>query len=228
MKKLVVSLLIMMAGHVVQMTADINADVTLTPAGCNGVSTNIILVNNISGGVAPYTVSVVKTTDSVGLVQKGALAQTSFIFKIQQGDQRKAHATFTITVTDSAATAPFVYMQTLTQQTTFFLYDPVVVNVSCPGGHNGEIDLGGTVIGGHPVLPLSYSLMSVATGKIVTGPSPLFIGLPAGLYEARVGDADGNCAIGLALVTEPAVSTNPIIAYIQSKYCTSCITVPAT
>lgn len=233
MKKILISILMITAGNATQVVAQIMANITATNESCAGGMNNAngsvgtITVSNIRGGTPPYTVTATGAVAVGGQVQKGAAAQTSFTFSINFGPQTLASQVFNITVTDSATPpSTFTGTATLTQNLSLQLFNSIVTNVSCPGGSNGAIK----IVPPATAAAASFSITNVATGVKTTQPAPnlAFKNLPAGLYITQVTDTSGNCAFNLARVTEPATATNPLVAFLQAKYCSSCIQVPTT
>lgn len=99
---------------------EITLDVTITEVACYGDNDGSIIINSISGGVAPYTIS----WSNFGT----GMEQTNL-----------SPGVYIITITDSLnCSKSFTYV---IEEVPVFLIDPEVTQISCPGANDGRIVL---------------------------------------------------------------------------------------
>jgi len=146
---------------------------------CFGLSDGALDIT-VTGGEAPYTFiwsNGATTEDLSGL----------------------AAGTYGVTVTDNAGctgTASF----TITEPTEL-TFEPIVTNITCEGGANGEV---GTQVGGGTA-PYSYAWSNGATTSSITG-------LSAGVYSVTVTDANGCTISGtVSVIEENALVVNTAV-----------------
>ena len=154
--------------------------------GCNGSAG--ITFSPGSGGAAPFTYE--HTYD--GVVTTSAFPNFFFL----------CAGTHYIQVTDDGDCVSIQEFEITEPDTISFT--PTTVDITCPGGADGEIDFG-AVIGGDGG-PYNYSIDGGAT----FGGGPVFTGLTAGTYDIYA--EDGNGCLGMTTVT--LVDPDPITAII--------------
>src|SRR5262249_32429578 len=160
----------------------ITASETTSPVSCNGATDGSVTVN-VSGGTAPYSVTV------NGVTHTGVTSSTTFT--------GLASGTYPASITDAnrcAGSATGVIVGSPAAITASETATPV----SCNGGTDGSV----TVFVSGGTAPYSVTVNGV-THTGVTG-STTFTGLAAGNYPASITDAHG-CAgtAAAATVTQP-------------------------
>lgn len=147
----------------------------------------------VTGGVAPFTYSILSNTSgaTVALPPPGPTTSVSFtnggagIVRLQVQDNSGCTDQVTITITQPAAA--------VTATTT-------ITNVTCNGGSNGSILI--TPAGG--VAPYDFSINGGTSYPILDLATHTFTGLTAQNYNLRVRDANGcESAVIVRTVTQP-------------------------
>jgi hypothetical protein len=174
------------AAATVNQPPAITASETTSPVSCNGATDGSVTVN-VSGGTAPYSVTV------NGVTHTGVTSSTTFT--------GLATGTYPASITDAngcAGSATGVIVGSPAAITASETATPV----SCNGGTDGSVTV--NVSGG--TAPYSVTVNGV-THTGVTG-STTFTGLAAGNYPASITDAHG-CAgtAAAATVTQPTAVT---------------------
>jgi hypothetical protein len=173
----------------------ISGSETTTPASCNG-GTNGSVTVTVSGGTAPYSVTVNGVTHAVAT----SGGSTTFM--------GLASGTYSAAITDKndcPGSAPGVPVG----QSSTIIASEMTTPASCNGGSDGTVTV--TVGGGAP--PYSVTVSGVTKSVTASGGSATFMGLASGFYPATISDVAGcpGAATGV-LVDQPSAITASEIA----------------
>src|SRR5438105_1490322 len=175
------------AGVLVDQPAAITASETTTPASCFG-GTNGSVTVTVSGGTAPYDVTVDGVTHSVA-TSGGTTTFTAL-----------ASGTYPASITD-AHTCPGSAAGVLVDQPAAITASETTTPASCFGGSNGSVTV--TVSGG--TAPYDVTVDGVTHSVATSGGTTTFTALASGTYPASISDAHTcpGSAAGV-LVDQPA------------------------
>ncbi len=177
---------------IVQPTAPLSAEATLTNINCTGATTGAINLN-VTGGT--YTPSYTFAWTKSGLA--GTFSTTQNLTNLSAG-------TYSVTITDHTCTYANTY--TITEPSGALSATSVVTPINCYGGNTGIINL--TTTGG--TSPYSYSWSKSGDGSFSANIEDLSL-LTAGTYNVVITDSK-SCTLSPTgiVVTQPvsALSVN--------------------